>query len=158
CEATFAAGRQRVGVEFLNDFYREDLPPSERDRNLHVVEVAIEGPIDVIEPTRQTRSMVKGAPTLESFLAAFLERAFRRPMTDDEQAEFAQRVRAALPDGAAWPLVARTAITAALVDPRFLFRVERDPDSSGAKRALDGFEIASRLSYACWSSMPDEEL
>jgi hypothetical protein len=158
CEATLSAGKRRVSAEFLNDFYREDLPPAQRDRNLHVVELALEGPIDVVEPTREVLTMGEEWPILEPFVERLLDRGFRRPTTEEERAEFTRRVRAALPDEAPWPAVARTAITAVLVDPRFLFRVERDPESSKAPRPLDGFEIAARLSYACWSSMPDEAL
>ena len=44
-----------------------------------------------------------------------------------------------------------------LVAPDFLFRIELDP-TPGQKRALDDFELASRLSYFIWASMPDEEL
>jgi hypothetical protein len=47
-----------------------------------------------------------------------------------------------------------------LVSPRFLFRVELDPqpDDPRAQRQIDEWELASRLSYFLWSSMPDEEL
>ena len=49
------------------------------------------------------------------------------------------------------------AIEALLVSPSFLYRIEPDPPP-GTTRGLDGFEVASRLSYFLWSSMPDEEL
>jgi hypothetical protein len=46
-----------------------------------------------------------------------------------------------------------------LASPQFLYRIEFDPDlSSTAPHPLDGYELASRLSYALWSSMPDEPL
>ena len=49
---------------------------------------------------------------------------------------------------------------AILVSPQFLFRVELDPDPARASptRSIEAFELASRLSYFLWSSMPDEEL
>ena len=49
---------------------------------------------------------------------------------------------------------------AILVSPHFLFRVEQDPgaDDEDGIRELNGYELASRLSYFLWSSMPDEEL
>jgi hypothetical protein len=52
------------------------------------------------------------------------------------------------------------AIQAMLVSPNFLFRVERDPDPNDATKVhrISGVELASRLSYFLWSSMPDEEL
>ena len=57
------------------------------------------------------------------------------------------------------PLNARTqlAIAALLVSPSFLFRMELDPDP-GEVRDLNDFELATRLSYFLWSSMPDDEL
>ena len=48
-------------------------------------------------------------------------------------------------------------LQAILVSPHFLFRVELDPPP-GEVRALDDYELATRLSYFLWSSMPDEEL
>jgi hypothetical protein len=50
------------------------------------------------------------------------------------------------------------ALQAVLVSPDFLFRVEADPPADAKDRALSPFEVASRLSYFLWSSMPDEEL
>ena len=52
----------------------------------------------------------------------------------------------------------QTALQAILVSPRFLFRVEQDPAEDEASRALSDYELATRMSYFLWSSMPDEEL
>src|SRR5690606_28788535 len=51
-------------------------------------------------------------------------------------------------------------LMAVLISPRFLFRVEIDPPDKAAEgvRALNDYELASRLSYFLWSSMPDDEL
>jgi hypothetical protein len=45
-----------------------------------------------------------------------------------------------------------------LVSPHFLFRIERDPVEAGKTQKISDFELASRLSYFLWSSMPDDEL
>src|SRR5439155_4643463 len=51
------------------------------------------------------------------------------------------------------------AIQAMLVSPHFLFRIERDPSSNGGQaHAISDIELASRLSYFLWSSIPDDEL
>ena len=53
------------------------------------------------------------------------------------------------------------ALARVLVDPRFIFRFEREPDAespAGAIYRLDNFELASRLSFFLWSSVPDDEL
>ena len=49
---------------------------------------------------------------------------------------------------------------AVLCSPKFLFRVELDdrPDSADAASRIDDYQLASRLSYFLWSSMPDDEL
>jgi hypothetical protein len=51
----------------------------------------------------------------------------------------------------------KLALSALLVSPDFLYRVEGDPNP-GQKRALNDYELASRLSYFIWASMPDDEL
>ena len=52
------------------------------------------------------------------------------------------------------------AVARILVDPRFVYRFEKEPDAvvAGQSYALDGFELASRLSFFLWSSIPDEAL
>src|SRR5205823_2519317 len=49
-------------------------------------------------------------------------------------------------------------VEAVLVSPNFLFRVETEPESSAGNDMIGPYELASRLSYFLWSSMPDEEL
>ena len=52
------------------------------------------------------------------------------------------------------------ALSSVLVNPQFLFRIERDPPDvpSGTAYRIDDVELASRLSFFLWSSMPDDEL
>jgi hypothetical protein len=52
----------------------------------------------------------------------------------------------------------RIALQSILVSPSFLFRIERDPATATGAYRLNDYELASRLSYFLWSSMPDEEL
>ncbi|MBL9149368.1 MAG: DUF1592 domain-containing protein [Phycisphaerae bacterium] len=157
-DVALEGGTQRVGVEFLNDFFDEKLPEGKRDRNLVVAAMTLDGPIDTAAPTRELRALAGDDPAIDAFVDALLPRAFRRPVTDEERAEFAATVAAAVGPEAGSGARVRAAITAALVDPRFLFRVERDPEPGNAERALSPHELATRLSYACWSSSPDAEL
>jgi hypothetical protein len=90
-------------------------------------------------------------------LEAFLPRAYRRPVTEDELAGYMKLLDLARAQGDNGEVGLRLALRAALVSPSFLYRIEPDPPQ-GTTRTLDGFEIASRLSYFLWSSMPDEEL
>lgn len=158
CEAALDAGKASIAVEFLNDFYDESLPQGRRDRNLLVRAITLEGPMDEAPPTAEVLSMAGASPSPLDFVAALLRRAYRRDVHEGECRAVLDRVLSALPDEAPFPLIARTAIVAALVDPRFLFRVEADPPDGAESRALDGFELATRLSYACWSAPPDDEL
>ncbi|HXJ42781.1 MAG TPA: DUF1592 domain-containing protein, partial [Bryobacteraceae bacterium] len=91
-------------------------------------------------------------------LSSLATRAFRRPVTSDELdrltgiAESAQRRSGSFERGIA------LALEAILVWPDFLFRIEKNADPGVAERPIGDYELASRLSYFLWSSMPDEAL
>lgn len=92
-------------------------------------------------------------------LAPFLTRAFRRPLFDDEIERYVSLVLSARDEGASFEEGLALAIEAALGSVHFLFRVELDVDPESEDfHALTQYELASRLSYFLWSSMPDEEL
>ncbi|MCS7469984.1 DUF1592 domain-containing protein [Stieleria sp. ICT_E10.1] len=90
----------------------------------------------------------------------FASRAFRRPITEDESERLFGIMRNAFERGAPRDEIFQTVVAAILIHPNFLFRVERDPDPDDEDgiRTLDGYELATRLSYFLWSSMPDERL
>lgn len=97
----------------------------------------------------------------ERFIRGFGARAHRRPLTDDEVNEYRNVFMTAA--GLYGPLDEETSgmrlvLEAMLQSPWFLYRVESSHDREGRLVPLDGYEIASRLSYALWGSMPDEEL
>jgi cytochrome c553 len=83
--------------------------------------------------------------------------AWRRPATDAEVRKLASYVKMAQKDGESFDKAMEVGVEAVLVSPYFLFRTERDPASGGDHRVSD-YELASRLSYFLWSSMPDAEL
>lgn len=95
----------------------------------------------------------------------FATRAFRRPLRDDESQRLFQLMYAAWQrDGSAEEIM-QTVATAILANPNFLFRVEDDSlvdheaiENKSAARPLNSYELASRLSYFLWSSMPDDRL
>ncbi len=93
-------------------------------------------------------------------IRAFAERAYRRPLSDDEVDRLFRLMVIAFQKGSAEDEIFKTAVTAVLASPQFLFRVELDPapDDEDRVRELNSYEIATRLSYFLWSSMPDEEL
>jgi uncharacterized protein DUF1592/uncharacterized protein DUF1588/uncharacterized protein DUF1587/uncharacterized protein DUF1585/uncharacterized protein DUF1595/cytochrome c len=87
----------------------------------------------------------------EKVLREFAPRAFRRPVTDAELAPFLAVVKAKLDANEPFEQAIRVGLKAVLCAPEFLFLKERPA-------RLGDFEIASRLSYFLWSSMPDDEL
>jgi len=87
-------------------------------------------------------------------------RAFRRPVEEAQLERLLQLVRISRKRGDGFEGSIRFALQAILVSPRFLFRIEKDPEPDNAEnvRTLDEYELATRLSYFLWSTMPDEEL
>lgn len=96
--------------------------------------------------------------TASERLAQFLERAFRRPPTNDECARFQAVFDRARQSGQPEPDALRASVQAILSAPGFLFLAEPLRPDAPIVRALDGFELASRLSYFLWASAPDAEL
>lgn len=171
-QATVAAeaGRQRISLEFLNDYCDRDNPePAKRgDRNLVIDYVAIKGPTKVITDANPRshelvlfKSISPESPSddLRDILARLATRAFRRPVTDREVGRLVGIVDLARQNGEPIERGIQLAVQAVLVSPYFLFRVEPDDERNpGAVRDLTDYELATRLSYFLWSSMPDEEL
>ncbi len=91
-------------------------------------------------------------------LTQFLERAFRRPPTNEERARFQSVFDTARRAGQSEPDALRASVQAILSAPGFLFLAEPLRPDAPKVRALDGFELASRLSYFLWASAPDAEL
>lgn len=94
---------------------------------------------------------------VSSSLGAWLPKAWRRPIEADEVTRLVALFTANKADGATDDQALGRVFQAALLAPSFLFRIERNSGVAGV-RALDGYELASRLSYFLWSSMPDAEL
>ena len=92
-------------------------------------------------------------------VTAFARKAWRRPATSDELARLTAFVPLARRNGDSFDQGIALAVKAILLSPHFMFRPELDPDPTAmAPRLLDDFEVAARLSYFLWSSMPDAAL
>ena len=92
-------------------------------------------------------------------LSTIARRAYRRPVTDDDVERlltFYDRGRT----GGSFDTGIEMALRRLLVSPEFLFRVERDPEGveGGESYRVSDLELASRLSFFLWSSLPDDEL
>jgi len=98
-------------------------------------------------------------PCAEKIIANLAHRAFRRPVLASDLPPFLalyqQRAQKA-----GFEAGIRLALQSILVSPEFIFRIELDPPDSapGSVHRISGVELASRLSYFLWSSMPDDEL
>jgi hypothetical protein len=93
-------------------------------------------------------------------LSRFLPRAFRRPVEPREVVRYVRLADQAMAGGADFESGVGLAVKAALVSPHFLFRLEKDQQPMGSERSyrISDHELAVRLSYFLWSSMPDEQL
>ncbi|WP_233583384.1 DUF1592 domain-containing protein [Corallococcus sp. CA053C] len=98
-------------------------------------------------------------PCARALLQDFARRAWRRPVTPGEVDTLVRFVAVAKQHGDAPEVGVKLALRSVLVSPNFLFRVELDPaPTSTAPHPVSDTELASRLSYFLWSSMPDEAL
>lgn len=102
------------------------------------------------------------ASCVQSFVETFGLRAFRRPLDAAEVTRFVNLYTTATTTLALDHAGAlQHIVKIMLLSPHFLYRLEADPDIAAAvaaKRPLNGYELASRLSYTLWSSMPDATL
>ena len=130
----------------------------------------IEGPHDPTgisdTPTRQRLFVCKPASAAdepacaEKIVSTLEHRAFRRPITSQDIAPAMQFYAKAREDGGDFDAGIRAAVARTLVSPWFLFRVESDSADvpAGSNHAITDLELASRLSFFLWSSIPDDEL
>lgn len=154
-----------LAVAYLNNYNVDG-----NDRNLFVDYVEIEGPLEVSPPplpethTRIIPRHPEPGHELEAareILHDFGGRAYRRPITDDEIDRLLELVKMVLEDDGTFEESIQVAVQAILTSPNFLFRWELDPGNhaeASSVRSLDDYELASRLSYFLWNSMPDDEL
>ena len=175
--AKLRGGTRRFGVAFLNDFYDDKNPdPNQRDRNLVVDYLEVQGPVQTANsplPASHKKIIFKTATkqnraeVANEILTKFASKAYRRPVGAGEVSRLMKFVDLATTNGDSFERGIQLAVEAVLVSPQFLFRVELDqgpsrkPSDKGIAPeayAISDFELASRLSYFLWSSLPDDEL
>lgn len=169
------AGALQLSAGFVNDYYVE----GEGDRNLFIESISIEGPADPPQPTAFQADLLArhpeslGKKRLEALLTDLIERAWRRPASRAE----VKRLEKSLPKDASLSAQLHQALVTVLVTPRFLFRFEADEALLNDEleqdilasfsherplreqvRALDDWELATRLAYFLTSAPPDEIL
>jgi len=134
--------------------------------------VSIVGPFDPTgtteTPSRQRifschvsslTSEEEAADCATGIIASLARQAYRRPVAVGDLDQLISFFLSGYNDGG-FEVGIETALRALLASPEFLFRIERDPDNvnSGVAYRVNDVELASRLSFFLWSSIPDEEL
>ena len=181
------AGPRTVGVSFVRERWApEGLPqPLQRGRVLTndqiymgyaaVGSVQIGGPLQDVQiagpatdtPSRQAIFLCRPQGTSDErecatkILSAIARRAYRRPVTAPDLRPLLEFFDAGRRDGGSFDAGIQYALERLLVDPDFLLRVYRDPAERAPGEAgyrLSDLEVASRLSFFLWSSIPDERL
>jgi uncharacterized protein DUF1592/uncharacterized protein DUF1588/uncharacterized protein DUF1585/uncharacterized protein DUF1595 len=170
------AGERRISVDFLtryeplSDQVQQPLvsgqggPP----RLLGVDSVFVAGPFNAqgSGDTPMKRRILTCRPGLpademacaKKILEPLAHRAYRRPVADSEMDQLLTAFGEGRKNGTFEAGIA-TGIRRMLMDPAFLFRIERDPPQLAANTPyrISDLELASRLSFFLWSSIPDEE-
>lgn len=132
-------------------------------RKLIVDWIECEGPLyDQWPPKSHETIFFRGedATKDESYLrdifTQFLPKAFRRPTSEAEVQKVVALCQSELTAGESYQDAVRTGVISVLCSPKFLYIIE--PSPAEQQRPLNDWELASRLSYFLWSSMPDEQL
>ena len=148
---------EKVGIAMLKPI------AGEPDAKLQIRTLWAEGPLDTrpdshFEILACTPGISQAEQTRE-VLTRLLRRGYRRPPTENEVEQLTQFVASVQADGVSWEAGIQEAIKVILCSPKFLFRLELDDHPQHSEPyPIDEFQLASRLSYFLWSSIPDDEL
>ena len=165
---TLPAGEHRFRAGFIDDEFVNTLAPADiykNTKNKYLDMIKFVGPYPSKSAPDSRKAILTCDPNsgmlcVEKIIATLGRRAWRRPVTPVEVKSLARFVTMAKGEGQTNEQGLQVAMTAMLVSPYFLFRVERDqhPNDPKLTYPISQFELASRLSYFLWTSMPDEEL
>src|SRR5690606_29055940 len=133
-------------------------------------ELVIEGPLNVAGPgNSESRKRIftcypqqesEARACAESILTSIARRAYRRPLTDDERDRLLGLYDREREQGRGFEAGIQTGLAYVLVSPQCLFRIEQDPEgvAPGEIYRISDLELATRLSFFLWRSIPDDEL
>jgi hypothetical protein len=152
--------------EYTNYFAPDQNVKDYKGEGVAMKSLSLEGPLLDTWPPLSTRELLVGVDFDEAgeiqltkapyehvadIVASFAPRAFRRPLEPGELEAYASLAEPFLADGAPFVEALRVPLRAILTAPPFLYHM-------GSPGPLDGFALATRLSYFLWRSMPDDEL
>ena len=178
------AGPHKVGVTFVKkpkSLLESKREPYAAHFNMHrhprlspaVYQVSIAGPFakeQIVATEKETPSRKRvliakpkdsadEAKCAQQILSQLIRRAYRRPMQPEDLVQ-PMKFYAAARETGNFEAGIEAALSAVLVNPNFLLRLERDPSEIASKAVyrISDIELASRLSFFLWSSLPDDEL
>ena len=157
-------GEHTVRAGFVDDDFVATLPQADlynKKKNKFIDSLTFVGPYASPGESESRQKILicdpkSGAVCVERIVMNLANRGYRRPATSKEIAALMKFVSLARSQGQTAEQGIQLAIQAMLVSPNFLFKIENR--SGAGAHALSGYELASRLSYFLWSSMPDDEL
>ena len=162
------AGEHEVGAAFLTEYARSE--DGQATNRYSVDYVLVGGPYGAAgpgDPENRRRLFVcrpdanePEEPCARRILTAVARRAYRRPVTAADIEPLLELFAIGRADGARFEDGIEMALSGVLVSPSFLFRAPRAPEGAapGSVHPLSDVDLASRLSFFLWSSIPDEEL
>jgi cytochrome c553 len=160
-EHVFRAGF--IGDDFVRGMTQKDA--YDRKKNKFLESIKFVGPYASKQelPSRKKIFVCdasSGPVCVDRIVTNLAHHAWRRPVAKAESASLTRFVSLAKANGQTTEQGIQLALQALLVSPQFLFRIERDPNPTDPARvhSISDIELASRLSYFLWSSMPDDEL
>jgi hypothetical protein len=157
-------GEHSFRVGFIGDDFVDTLPEKDyydTKKNKWPNTILFSGPFpSKVEKASRKKLLIcdpkTGDACVERILSTVARKAYRRPVTKSDMAQLMKFVAQAKADGQDNEHGIQLALEAILVSPNFLFRVEHDAVPQVHK--VSDIELASRLSYFLWSSLPDDEL
>ncbi len=162
------AGEHEIGAGFLTEYARSEDGAETNDYSVDYV--LVEGPYDAAGPGEtdiQRRIFVcrpaanePEEPCARRILQRLARRAYRRPVAEADLDPLLDLFAMGRADGERFEDGIEMALSGVLVSPSFLFRAPRAPEDAdpGSAYPLSVIDLASRLSFFLWSSIPDEEL
>ncbi len=169
------AGVHKVAVAFLERTFAESdarlftvAPEGGQDKIKRIASFEVRGPFDPtgvsLTPSRAKlfsscypKAVAEERPCAEKIVSTLATRAFRGQV-DPNDYTLLMKLYDSGRDGADFETGIKRSLTGILASPSFLYRADMESQQAGPARQLNDYELASRLSFFLWSSIPDEEL
>jgi hypothetical protein len=150
--------------------YRSSLDTYDATGVPHIETLIVKGPFTVDSPgetpsrarvfTCRPKAPAQEEPCARQILTTLVRRAYRQPASTADVNRAMDFYRSGRKDGGSFDAGIQLALQRILASPKFVLRVERDPETvtAGTAYKISDVELASRLSFFLWSSIPDDEL